>query len=248
MPKLLLGEIENNFEAFDAQWPTDLTNAITGLAPTKKYFAASFVRISTIQAWRTSVLTEIMDDDSLAFFFEAQNDLLVSHCLARCGSFRQALKALRSAIENVYFSLYYKDHLVELAKWNLGCHKLGFTDLHKYFEGHPSILGKNAKLTGLDVLKSEYATLSKAVHGSAKSFRMTKDLIDIRLWANDAPSVGKWAAREKSVITALNKLLLYTFAKELLGTKNRALRETVGLIMPESTRTSLKTELNINLV
>ena len=35
-------------------------------------------------------------DDSLAFFFEAQNDLLVSHCLAREGSFRQALKALPS--------------------------------------------------------------------------------------------------------------------------------------------------------
>lgn len=247
MSKLLLGEIEHNYEVFEAQWPTDLTNAIVGLAPTKKHFAASFVRISTIQAWRTSVLTEMMDDDSLAFFFEAQNDFLVSHCLARCGSFRQALKGLRSAIENVYFSLYYKDHLVELAKWNLGYHKLGFTELHKYFEGHPSILGKDVNLTGLDVLKSEYATLSKAVHGSAKNFRMTKDLIDIRLWGNDAHSVGQWATREKSVITALNKLLLYIFAKELLGTKNRALRESIGLIMPGSTCTSFKTELGINL-
>ena len=110
-----------------------------------------------------------MNPESEAFFFEAQNDLLVSHCLSRCGYFRQALKTLRSAIDNFYFAIYYKDYPIELEKWLLGNHKLSFSELQSYFESHPLIIDSKIELTGLDLLKVEYSTLSKAVHGSAKN-------------------------------------------------------------------------------
>jgi hypothetical protein len=133
MASLLRAEIEENFTAFEAQWPKEQVAATTAIASARSKFIASFVRISSIQAWRVTLLRDVLDEDSEAFFFEAQNDLLVSHCLARSGSFRQALKALRSAIDNVLFTLYYKDHPVELRKWELSQHKLSFTELHNYF-------------------------------------------------------------------------------------------------------------------
>lgn len=248
MATILHDEIKANFEAFEIQWPNELTTAMTALAETKKHFFSSYLRISSIQAWRISVIAEVADEDSAAFFFEAQNDLLISHCLARCGSFRQALKSIRSGIENILFALYYKDHPIELAKWGLGQHKIGFTELTKYFEGHPKIQGKNLEDTGLDILKNEYSTLSRAVHGSAKTFRMTRNLMDIRLWSADASGVGQWAAREKTVINALNFLLLHIFQENLSGAKNRGLRENLGLVIPTGKHASIKTKLKVSIV
>lgn len=248
MSSSLAEEIEQNFTAFEAQWPADFSTAMIGLSSKRDFFASSFVRISSIQAWRTSLLEEKMNEDASAFFFEAQNDLLISHCLARSGSFRQALKALRSSIENVLFALYYKDHPVELTKWTLGQHKLGFSELMTYFESHPSIFSRPINLTGLDLLKSEYSTLSKAVHGSAKCFRMTEALGDIRLWINDKASVGKWSSRERDVITGLNLLLLNLFCENLQGTQALGLRQVLGLSIKKTTRTAIKKELGVTLV
>ncbi len=248
MPSLLQAEIRKNFSKFEAQWPTDLAAASAALEASKEAFAKSYIRITSIQAWRTSVIAGSVDEDSLAFFFEAQNDFLISHCLARSGSFRQALKSLRSAIENVFFSMYYKDHPVELEKWRDGRHKLGFTELSNYFESHPALNGKDKNETGLALIGGEYATLSKAVHGSAKGFRMTKNLIDIQLWSGDIPSVGRWASREKAVISGINLLLLHLFRDELQGVKHRNLRETLGLVLPKSAHSSIKNNLGVKLI
>jgi len=241
-------EIAGNFKAFEADWSNDLLAAKADLSPALSKFEQSYVRISSIQAWRVSVILGNGCDGAEAFFFEAQNDLLTSHCLARCGSFRQALKALRSAIENTFFSLFYMDHLVELQKWELGRHKLGFTELCAYFESHPAIYDHAIALSCIEAIKGEYATLSKAVHGSAKVFRMTQNLTEIRLWGNDIPSVGKWATREKAVIQNLNLLLLHMFAEKLQGAFNRNLRESVGLIIPKSQWVELKQSINVTLV
>ncbi len=248
MSSALSDEIEHNFAAFDAQWPADFSAALAGLSSQRDFFVNSFVRISAIQAWRTSLLEEKMSEDASAFFFEAQNDLLISHCLARSGSFRQALKALRSCIENVLFALYYKDHPVELTKWTLGQHKLGFSEMMTYFESHPSISSRPINLTGLDLLKAEYSTLSKAVHGSAKCFRMTEALGDIRLWINDKASVGKWSSRERSVVTGLNLLLLNLFCENLKGANALGLRQVLSLSFTKTMRTSIKKELGVTLV
>lgn len=248
MASALREEIESNFATFEAQWPAEFADAQAQLLPSRQHFVDSYVRISSIQAWRTTVLMGTLDEDSEAFFFEGQNDFLISHCLARCGSFRQALKALRSAIENIYFCLYYKDHAVELKKWMLGKHKLGFTELHSYFESHPTVTEHTASPNGLEHIKAEYSTLSKAVHGSAKSFRMTKNLTEIRLWGGEVPEVSQWATREKAVIVNVNLLLLHIFRDQLLGAKNRNLRESIGLVVPKSRHIAIKAELGVTLV
>lgn len=247
MASLLKDEILANFRGFTNQWPRELEGSRANLQASVKHFEQSYLRITSIQAWRTSI-TLPMSEDAEAFFFEAQNDFLISHCLASCGSFRTALKALRAAIENVLFFLYYKDHEVELEKWSHGRHRLGFSELHSYFESHPKIIGKKLALEALGTLKDEYSTLSKAVHGSAKAFRMTQTLSEIRLWSDEASSVGKWATREKCVISSLNTLLLHIFRDHLLGSKARGLREVLGITIPKSAHLEIKNEIGVVII
>jgi hypothetical protein len=248
MASPLSEEISGNFSIFEKQWPVEMSAATAALLPALDKFRQSYIRISSIQAWRTSIILGGVGEGAEAFFFEGQNDLLTSHCLARAGSFRQALKALRSAIENMYFALYYMDHPVELKKWEEGRHRIGFTELTTYFESHPSVNGHPLGLSSIEAIKSEYATLSKAVHGSAKVFRMTKDLTEIRLWESDIAAVGKWATREKTVIANFNILLTHLFSSKLQGTQNRNLRETVGLIVPKSLWSELKDAIKVTLI
>jgi len=248
MASALSEEISNNFKAFDKQWPKDLSAARAALGtPAAAHYAASYLRITSIQAWRASIITSKLDEGSSAFFFEAQNDLLVSHCMAQCGSFRQALKSLRAAIENFYFSMYYKDHSIELQKWELGQHKLGFTELNSYFESHPLVAEHGTENTGLSSIKTEYSTLSKAVHGSAKSFRMTQNLVDIKLWSDDVAGVGKWAARERAVINGMNQLLLHLFKDDLQGARQLGLRELIGHVLPKTKHAHYKASLKITI-
>jgi len=248
MASSLQAEVISNFEIFKEQWPTELSTAQTKLSTQVKTFELSYIRISSIQAWRTSIIFSALSEEAEAFFFEAQNDFLVSHCLASCGSFRQGLKAIRGAIENVFFSLYYMDHPVELVRWTEGRHKLGFTEMCTYLENHPLIYGQKLALTAIGVIKDEYSTLSKAVHGSAKVFRMTKNLTEINLWGDDAAHVGKWATRERLVIVNLNVILLHLFRNHLLGAKHRGLRESIGMVFPKSLHTQIKSNLSINLI
>jgi hypothetical protein len=135
-----------------------------------------------------------------------------------------------------------------LAKWEVGQHKLGYSELHNYFESHPALNGIGESLTGLGPLKGEYSTLSKAVHGSAKIFRMTQNLTDIRLWGDDPASVGKWATRERTVIGNLNLLLAHMFRDQLIGAGHRNLREVMGLVVPKASRIHLKSALGITVI
>ena len=113
---LLLKETETNFKNFDTAWRADMARVATELAKKDTIFLTSYRRIVSLQAWRTFLELRI-SADSLAFFLEAQNDALTSHVFASLGSWRSALKALRSCIENVAFCLYYKDHPVEFRLW-----------------------------------------------------------------------------------------------------------------------------------
>lgn len=248
MASALQAEVASNFEIFKGQWPTDLSTAQTKLSTQVRIFELSYMRISSIQAWRTSIIFSALTEEAEAFFFEAQNDFLVSHCLASCGSFRQGLKAIRGAIENILFALYYMDHPVELVRWTEGRHKLGFTEMCTYLENHPAIYGQQLALTAIAAIKDEYSTLSKAVHGSAKIFRMTKNLTEINLWGDDISHVGKWATRERVVIVNLNLILLHLFRNELLGAKHRGLRESIGLVLPKKLHAQIKSSLSINLI
>lgn len=245
---MLQTEINHNHDSFEIDWISDQKECIESLKIKSELFRKNYTNICTIQAWREFVINKKLSIDSQAFFFESQNDLLTSHCLARSGAFRQSLKSLRSSIENIYFSLFYNEHPIELLKWKDGLHKISFQELHTYFSGHPYLKNTTEQECGLANLKDEYSTLSKAVHGSALAFRMTKNLTDIRIWSNDISEVGKWSSRENSVISSFNLLLINLFKDELLGTKNRQLRQVIGLTLTDKKISNIKEKLNINII
>jgi hypothetical protein len=133
---LLLKETEANFEAFDHDWRNSMAQVATELANDRAPFLMSYRRMVSLHAWR-AFLEKRISESSLAFFLEAQNDGLTSHVFANLGSWRSALKALRSCIENVMFCLYYKDHPVELILWEKGLHRPQISDFITYLERHP---------------------------------------------------------------------------------------------------------------
>lgn len=240
-------EIEANFDRFSVNWRDRMQDVSQELSSSEDKYLKSYTRLVSLQAWRV-FLEPRLSVDSLAFFLEAQNDALISHVLARLGSWRSALKALRSCIENVTACLFYMDHPVELQLWHQGSHKLGFTEVTKYLERHPQIAPTNHNQTGLPTIQEEYATLSRAVHGSAAHFRMTVDAQSTLLWSDSKPSLGKWYSREQRTISGLNLLLLTLFREQIRGTSFPDLRKAVSLAIPVSRYTQVKADLGITLV
>src|SRR5579863_3506727 len=206
---LLLKETEANFSAFDGDWRKHMANVSADLAKQRSKYLESYRRIVSLQAWRSFLETRV-SESSLSFFLEAQNDALTSHVFANLGSWRAALKALRSSIENVMFCLYYKDHPVEFVLWEAGQHKPPIADFISYLDRHPQRI-KEATVDPIPHIQAEYATLSKAVHASAKNFRMTKDVKTTLLWSSAVASFGQWQTREAAVLLNLNLLLLVHF-------------------------------------
>jgi hypothetical protein len=233
-------EIEANFENFSKTWRAEQAAVSAALEKEKATFVLSYQRIVSLHAWRSYVLQDRIGEGSLAFFLEAQNDALVSHVLAQHGSWRVALKALRSCLENVLSALYYKDHPVELELWASGASRIPFSDLFAYFEQHPALKGVPAELTGLPTLKGEFGTLSRAVHGSAKGFRMTKDGKHILLWSSAKDSLGPWSAREHEVLAGVNALLVTLFRGALTGAALPGLRKAVGIAVPTKVAAGFK--------
>lgn len=240
---LLLKETEANFKAFDADWRKNMGQVATDLAKDSALYLASYRRLTSLQAWRVFLETRI-SEGSLAFFLEAQNDALTSHVFGNLGSWRAALKALRSCIDNLLFCTYYKDHPVELELWHSGRHKPTFSELFTYLDNHPARIDV-VNVDAMPALRTEYATLSQAVHASAKSFRMTKDIKETLLWSAAVEQRGKWQTREKLVIVNLNLLLLALFRTMLTGGAAASLRESVGLALPASLLAEVKTHMNV---
>lgn len=239
-------EIQSNYEKFSVNWRKQLEKISTELKKNDKAYSNSYRSLVTIQAWRNHLETKI-SDESLAFFLEAQNDVLVSHVWANLGAWRSSLKSLRSSLENVLFCIYYKDHPIELRLWNKGKHKLGFSETVRYIEQHPELDKIDVNVTGIPTIKDEHSTLSKAVHGSATSFRMTENGTVTSLWSADRIKLGSWKTREKNVIINLNLLLLTIFRENLKGTREKNLRNVISLTIPKNQFSKIKSNLGINL-
>jgi hypothetical protein len=139
------------------------------------------------------------------------------------------------------------DHPVELLLWQQGNYKIGFTELIKYIDCHPKLVGKKPGITGIEFLKSEYRTLSKAVHASAHSFRMTKDGKIINLWSSEAAQLNQWRARQSLVMLGLNLLLLTLFAEHLEGARQLTLRKSLSLSIPAKYDALIRKDLNITI-
>jgi hypothetical protein len=245
--KQLRAEIEKNFDAFTQTWKDDLKQVITELDIETPKFFLSYLILTSMQAWRSELLEQLLHEDALAFYLEAQNDAVTSHYLARQGCWRPALKALRSCIENVMQSLYYYEHPVELKLWHQGKHFLQRAGLIAYLESHPNLIGLLAKYTGLTTLGVEYTTLNNAVHASAKSFRMTADAGGIQLATNAKASLGAWTTRERHVIRGINFLLMSFFADKLKGAAYPNLRMAISFAIPVADHAEIKKLLGISL-
>lgn len=245
MAILILKETEANFGAFDVHWRNDMGKVSAELSKDGPFYLASYRRLTSLQAWRAHLETHI-SEGSLAFFLEAQNDALTSHVFACLGSWRSALKALRSCIDNILFCLYYKDHPVELEMWHAGNHKPTFSDLFSYLEHHPACV-RTATLDAVQPLRNEYTTLSKAVHASAKSFRMTRDIKGTLLWSDSKEQKGKWESRESAVIANINLLLLALFRNDLSGVAAPGLRDAISLAISPSKYSDIKNHMKVAL-
>jgi len=241
----LKAEIEANSAKFATSWRARLDTVISSLGSEDPKFVKSYLRLVSLQAWRADLLEEIIPSGALAFFLEAQNDALLSHVLARMGHWRSALQALRSCLENVLQSLYYMDHAIELTLWNVGKHRLGFQASLKYLATHPLLDGVPLSVSGLADLTKEYSTLSRAVHGSSASFRMTTDPDTIVLLSPDVSRLNAWATRERSVIGSLNCLLLTLFRDSFSGTRRLNLRKVISFAVSEARRSKLSNKLGI---
>jgi hypothetical protein len=207
----------------------------------------NYRRLVSLQAWRSELLEPTITDDALGFFLEAQNDGLVSLVLTQLGSCRAALQSLRSCMENVLFTLYYMDHPVEFALWNLGRHRLAFNQLEAYFTGHPSLDGIPQDIHGLRALSDEYSVLSRAVHGTAVSFRMSASDTGTQLWCDDVPRLGMYETRQKRTISTLNQLLLCVFREQLQGAVRVNLRKAISLAIPASRHSAIKASTGVSL-
>jgi hypothetical protein len=242
-----INEVDDNFEDFFVSASSDILSVMGQLDDKKDKFKESYRRLVSLQAWRSELFETCLDPKAEEFFKEAQNDALMSHTLARQGAWRVALMSLRSCIENTIFGLYYCDHLVELKLWENGEHKLGFSEVVTYLSKHPDFKGFSDQETGIDGLKSEYATLSKAVHGSSKLFRMTKggSIEGLNIYSN--PDLGGWVCRERSVLISINKILIVFFRSRLQGASNLNLRKAISLAIPESKHAPIKGSYGVSL-
>jgi hypothetical protein len=242
-----LDEVDGNFARFYASLLGEIGNTINGLAAQEQQFKESYRRLVSLQAWRGELIEKIVPPAAEAFFKEAQNDGLMSHSLARQGAWRVALMSLRSCIENTLYGLYYMDHPVELAQWQSGGFKLGFTDSINYLTKHPRFEGIGEQNSGIDIIKAEYATLSKAVHGSAHSFRVTKTGEIHGLNVVSLPELGAWRTRERQTLIALNSILLVMFREHLQGAANANLRKAISLTIPEQKHDAIKELFKVRL-
>jgi hypothetical protein len=202
-------------------------------------FEDAFTRLLSLQAWRSEVFEDKLQEGEMQFALEGQNDLLVSYILARSGQWRTALQSLRAAIENYLNCLYFKDHPVEFELWTQGNYRTQFSELVSYFSSHPRTAHLADKEFGIDIIKSEYATLSKAVHGSAQAFRMTQTT-GPKLFSADSAALGKWNTRNRHVIRGINLLLLSLFSEELHASRKRNLRKAMSHALKATDRDWIK--------
>jgi|SRR5215469_14810151 len=244
--KNLKDEIHHNFKKFESTWQVELQSVSKSLGKAEDTYLRSYMQLVSLNAWRRELLTNTISAESVSFFLEAQNDALVSHVFARMGAWRSALKSLRSCLENVAFTLYFKDHPVEFVLWQNGKYKPNFSSIVEYLERHPSLDGVNPSVCGLDIFQKEYGTLSRAVHGSA-SFQMTAEKGSTSLWTDNIRSLSQWRTRERVVLQSINLLLMAMFREQLQGAQHPQLRNAISLAISPSKHGGVKSILGINL-
>lgn len=235
-------EVDENFKQFQERWWDSTQLAKTDGAENEK-FVKAFRLLAALNGVRVNLTSNAGDKE---FLLEAQNDALASLVLCQMGLYRASLQSLRSFIESYYNSQFFRDHPVELEKWRNGSYRTGFSELTKYFTSHPSIDKYRSVISAVETLSEEYATLSKAVHGSVQSMWMSSQG-QVSLAGYDPAKVGSWNTRFLKTIRASLVISVALYKGQLSGTKQLPLKSTIGLVLTAAQRTKLKDEMAVSL-
>ena len=247
MMRYLLPEVDNNAQAFSERFPQEIADACASGLQNSEGFRDSYRRVVSLQAWRALFFEQKYPDSPvISVFLEAQNDALLSVVLSHMAMWRPALQSLRSCVENVLNTCYYVDHPIEFRRWENGNYRIGFSELIQYFSRHPNIISYGGQQNILAHIRSEYATLSQAVHASARSFHMTQGG-SITITHNDDAEYSKWNTRHSAALQWLNFILLVLNAGVLEGPQNLDLRKSVSLAIPSGYHEAIVEHLNVHL-
>jgi hypothetical protein len=233
----LSAELKVNYAKFRSGLRKDFVAADKAVDPTGQIFLEAYKRLAAFNSWRVDVLEPLINVDVSAFLLEAQSDGVTSLAFATVGAWRTSLQSLRSMIENVLLALYFADHLVEHQLWLSGKFKIGFGALAEYFGSHPAHASLPEMVNPLHLLKSEYDTLSRSVHGRAP-FRMTKDAANTVVCHVSIASRGAYLTRQRETLRAISLLCLMLFHEHLQGTKQQALRHHLSALFPPPDKSS----------
>ncbi|MBU2866015.1 hypothetical protein [Pacificibacter marinus] len=239
-------EINANYIAFSKKVSVSITSNIADFQGNKK-LVESYARIAAINALKLDIVEPHFPQGAAHFFFEAHNDALISHVNASFGSWRSALQALRSFMENTMAAIYYLDHPVEFVKWSAGDFRMSPKEMREYISEHPK-LDKLAKELDLKAaLDNEYGTLSKAVHGSNMMFRMTTADGKTNIANPSLADLGKWSARERSAVDISITSLVGVLSDHLDGAKMQNLRAALSIAIQSNARAALKKHLDVSI-
>jgi len=239
-------EIKANYLAF-AQTVSDTVVANIASFKGDDKLSESYARIAAINALKVDLVEPHFPKGAAHFFFEAHNDALLSHVNASFGSWRPALQALRSFMENTMAAVYYVDHPVEFEKWSNGDFQISPKEMREYIAEHPKLTKLVKELDLKAALDKEYGTLSKAVHGSSSLFRMTTADGKTNIANPTAADLGKWSARERSAVDICITALVGVLSNHLDGAKMQNLRAALRVAIQSNSRTALKKHMDISI-
>lgn len=236
--------IRTNYLAFSQMSSDSIAAKIATFRGDEK-LAESYARIAAINALKIDVVVPNFPAGAAHFFFEAHNDALLSHVNASFGSWRPALQALRSFMENTMAAIYYRDHSVEFEKWKAGDFQISPKEMRTYIAEHPKLAGLVKELNMKAALDNEYSTLSKAVHGSSSLFRMTTADGMTNIANTSAADLGRWSARERSAVNICITALVGVLSDYLDGAKLQNLRAALRIAVHSKSRAALKKHMDI---
>jgi hypothetical protein len=242
----LAAELKVNYAKFRTHLRNDFRAAEKAIDPDGKVFLDAYGRIASMNAWRANVFLPTIDPGVMGFILEAQNDAISSLAFATVGAWRTSLQGLRSAIENTLMGLYFADHLVEHTLWSAGRYKIGFTALCDYFNSHPAHQGLPSSIDPIPPMKTEYDTLSNAVHGRAP-FRMTKDAASTVVCDSSIALRGAYLTRQRETLRCLTLLKLMLFSSHLQGTKQQELRTLLSQMLSNQSKGAIRTHYKVVL-
>lgn len=176
----------------------DLTNAYSTTLIFKNWLIAlNHINVSKLDG----ILKELHEDINASFFH------------AYFGHYRSAHMHLRSVIELSLQLIYFYQHEVEYAQWQLADFRIKHEELTNYLKKHPS-LNSHASTTLIDSITTNWKLFSKHIHAEAPKFFQTNLESAITKKISKA-DFGIWKSNFLKTGYQINKLLLIFFKAKL---------------------------------